>query len=373
MYITEPPKLETFDHWPSWLNARGHLDRSACFELKVSDVRWIAGCIPMQRGQYGKLYRARGRKWFGVPDLPNERPAASYKGRISCGHYDLSVVQMDELARRYRPRKIGGDWRTGRAPAMRPVKSNTPGMSLKQGGYGPGSYAYELNQAQAAYDALFAGAEAEPLPPWLEGSMFERPPRGVPLDAGLDGNPNQGACREKRFGLDADWSQRLSLEKWSHNSVSGLQYFLICPGPWYESRGIGCVNAAGMGKTGLRSTVDAKGLKGLTGTTSNCGDGSKGAHGKGWVCGQRVYKLFWVLGRPGEHRDALLAEDWIASLSSGELSRQSAAVSALIDRYGPIMGDDRLLRCRRCLKLRYGQSPEVLRRKRRRRSAGFGV
>ena len=86
---------------------------------------------------------------------------------------------------------------------------------------------------------------------------------------------------------------------------------------------------------------------------------------KAGVCGQRVYKLFWVLARAGEIRDAVFAEDWINGLSSHQLAQQSAAVSALIDRYGPIMGDDRLLRCRRCMRLRYGQSPEVLRKKRR--------
>lgn len=310
----------------------------------------------------GKQYRAKGRQQYGVPDLPNQRRAVNGKGRISCGWYDLYAYEMDDLARTHFPRRLGGDWRTGRAPAMRPEKTNRPGMSLTQGGYGPGSYGYELNQAQAAYDALFA--QARPLPTWVGGSMFERPPRGVPLDAGLDGNPNRGACREKRFGLDDDWCQRVGMEKWSHNSVSGVQYFLICPGCGDRSRSTGCANTAGLG--GKLSTVDAKGLKGLTGTTSNCGDGSQGAHGKGWVCGQRVYKLFWVLAREGEHRDALLAEQWIAGLTSAQLSRQSAQVSALIDRYGPVMGDDRLLRCRRCLRLRYGQSPEVLRKKRRR-------
>lgn len=113
------------------------------------------------------------------------------------------------------------------------------------------------------------------------------------------------------------------------------------------------------------SRVDRRGLKGKTGTTSNCGDGSRGAHGRGWVCGERVYKLFWVLARPEEVRDAALARRWIDGLSSGELARRSAAVSGLIDRYGAIMGE-RALRCRRCLRLRYGQSPDVLWGKRRR-------
>lgn len=326
MHTIMPPKLETFDHWPSWLNARGHLDRSACFELKVSDLRRIAGCIPLQTGKYGKRYRARGREKFAVPDLPNEQDARNGKGRLTVGSYNIVAYDLDDLARQQYPRRLCGDWRTGRAPAMRPSVSQPPAMSATQGGYGPGSYAYERKTSD-----------------------------GV-LDRELTANPNRGASREKRFGLDDDWSQRLGLEKWTHASVSGVQYFLICPGPAKDLT----ERSAGL----TRSTVDAKGLKGLTGTTSNCGDGSKGAHDKGWVCGQRVYKLFWVLAREGEVRDALFAEQWLASLDSHQLARQSAAVSAHINRYGPIMGDDRMLRCRRCLRLRYGQSPEVLRKKR---------
>jgi len=298
MYDTAPPPLETFDHWPSWLNARGHLDRSACFELKVSDLRRISGCVPMQarKGDMtGKQYRAKGRERFGVPDLPNARRARNGKGRLSCGWYDLTAYEMDELARGYFPRRLGGDWRTGRAPAMRPERTNRPGMSLVQGGYGPGHRSYELDQAMAAYEALFGGAdeaEAERLVPWLESPLFERPPRGVPLDAGLEGNPNRGASREKRFGLDDDWVQRVGMEKWARVGCGPkvpaslrVQYFLICPGAGVPDASLRSASACP-----ARSTVDAKGLKGLTGTTSNCGDGSKGAHGKGWVCGQRVYK-----------------------------------------------------------------------------------
>lgn len=337
MHDFPPPNLETFDHWPSWLNAKGHVDRSACFELKVSDIRRLAGCIPMTKGSRGQQYRAKGRQRFDVPDLPNEQRARNVHGRLTTGSWDLSAYQMNALARLQFPRRLGGDWRTGRAPAMRPRKSQGGGgMTLKQGGYGPGSYAYESNNAS---------------PPGDDPAVSRC------LDAGLDANPNCGASREKKFGIDIDWLQPLVMEKWTHNSVSGVQYFLICPGPTDHQ--------TTMKHQTKRSTVNRKGLKGMTGTTSNAGDGSRGAHGKGWVCGQRVYKLFWVLGREEEHRDALLAEQWIAQLTSRQLAQQSAQASALIDRYGPIMGDDRLLRCRRCLRLRYGQSPEVLRKARR--------
>ncbi len=341
------PNLETLDHWPSWLNARGHLDRSACFELKVSEVRRLAGCVPMKTGPTGKVYRAKGRDKYPEPDLPNGQAMGNGKGRLSAGWWDIDAWQMQYVLDGRPPRGLGGDWRTGRAPAMRNRAGEA--MGPEQGGYGPGQRGYELNTAR----------HPPPAPPSREGSLQAALHHADGLDAGLGGNPNRGATREKRFGLSDQWTQRLGLEKWEHNSVSGVQYFLVCPGP-------------GASDPGRRpaSACDAKGLKGMTGTTSNCGDGSRGAHGKGWVCGQRVYKLFWVLARPGEVRDALLAERWIEGLTSAQLAQHSAAVSALIDRYGPVMGDDRLLRCRRCLRLRYGQSPEVLRRKRAKRVRG---
>ena len=365
MHCSDPPTLETFPHWPSWLNAYGNLDRSACFELRVSQVRRLAGCIPLMIGQCGQRYRDRNRRPSNVPDLPNERPARTVQGRISRGHYDITAQELDWLARQQFPRRLAGDWRTGRAPAMRPSRQHAPlalqpscnaatdepteshndkgtnapsrrcstawGMTLEQGGHGPGERAYE--RKLVCRDRLEAfqekAADSAGPHPTGEGVRQQRLPApasmapGLPigdLDAGLDGNPNRGATREKLFGLDGGWTQRLELEKHHHASVSGKQYFLVCPGP-----------AAGE------------------------------------ACNRTAYKLFWVLARPAEHRDALLAEQWIASLDSGALTRRSAQVSALIDRYGPIMGDERKLRCRHCLDMRYGKSPEASRKTRERK------
>lgn len=347
MHTLAPPTLETFSHWPSWQNAYRNLDRSACFELRVAQVRRLAGCIPLRTGPTGKVYENNRKRPSDVPDLPNERSARTVQGRISRGYYDITTLDLDWLARQQFPRRLRGDWRTGRAPAMRRTIHPKPagdarmeeyaaddkpgedaiddakrpggrrppavvGMTLEQGGHGPGLRAYERKLANHAHP--------EPLP--APQSM----PPGLPdegLDAGLGGNPNRGAMREKRFGLDRDWTQRLLMEKHRNASVSGRRYFLVCP------------------------------------------------------CGKTAYKLFWVLGRPGEHRDALLAEQWIASLTSSALSRQSAHISALIDRYGPIMGDDRELRCRHCLDMKYAKSPELsrrnnLRRRRRRKRQRAG-
>ncbi|MFN3167063.1 MAG: hypothetical protein ACE37H_08370 [Phycisphaeraceae bacterium] len=119
MHTPKPPTLETFDHWPSWLNARGHVDRSACFELKVSEVRRLAGCIPLKTGPTGKVYRAKGRSKYPEPDLPNERRARSGDGRLSVGWFDISAFELQYVLDGRCPRGLQGDWRTGRAPAMR--------------------------------------------------------------------------------------------------------------------------------------------------------------------------------------------------------------------------------------------------------------
>ena len=354
----------------------------------------------MLTGPTGKVYRAKGRHLYPEPALPNEKRAQSGDGRLSVGWWDVTAFDLQFVLDGRYPRGLQGDWRTARAPAMRraegvrgkwPGGSERMGMTLEQGGYGPGQYDYErktLGQPELDHASGAGGL-------MLRDALIDDA-----LDAGLAGNPNRGACREKKFGLDDRWTQRLWLEKWEHESVSGVQYFLLCPGcggdaararrevigradqpvPDAWPPGSGSASALRergddeaawidpLSKSPRLSRVGRKGLAGLTGTTSNCGDGSRGAHGGGWVCGQKVYKLFWVLARPGEVRDAMIGERWIAGLSSTQLTRHAASVSALIHRYGPIMGV-RALRCRRCLRLRYGQSPQVLRKKRQ-RSAG---
>lgn len=106
MHTTAPPTLETFSHWPSWLNSYRNLDRSACFELRVSQVRRLPGCIPLMKGQFGKRYRAKSRAGYDVPDLPNERPDRSRERQISRGWYDITPMELDWLARHQLPRRL---------------------------------------------------------------------------------------------------------------------------------------------------------------------------------------------------------------------------------------------------------------------------
>ncbi|MEM6259720.1 MAG: hypothetical protein AAGI37_15695 [Planctomycetota bacterium] len=202
MYNFDPPTLETFSHWPSWLNAYGNLDRSACFELRVSRVRRLAGCVPLMKGKFGRRYRDRNQRSGNMPDLPNERRAIGHKRLISKGHYDITAGELDWLARQEFPRRLAGDWRTGRAPAMRRVVQSQPsghtrtegahkandtvgqshppgrgpaaryGMSLEQGGHGPGERAYERELVCMDRLDVFAqetGGGAGPRPGSLPG------------------------------------------------------------------------------------------------------------------------------------------------------------------------------------------------------------
>ncbi|MEM9110673.1 MAG: hypothetical protein AAGC72_11690 [Planctomycetota bacterium] len=137
----------------------------------------------------------------------------------------------------------------------------------------------------------------------------------------------------------------------------------MCPGPVGGGPGPAGRSAAALGRVGasVHEPDWAGRIKPLTRQRARRS-----------ACNRTAYKLFWVLARPGEHRDAWLAEQWIASLDSRGLSRRSAQVSALVNRYGPIMGGDRMLRCRHCLNMRYGKSPEAARKNNRRRERRGG-
>jgi len=41
MAFLQMPNLATLDLYPSWLNLKGGIDRSACIEIKLSEVRQL--------------------------------------------------------------------------------------------------------------------------------------------------------------------------------------------------------------------------------------------------------------------------------------------------------------------------------------------
>ena len=181
------PDLPTLDQPPSWCNFRGRVDRSACIELRVSEARVLAGCITFQNSRTGTQWR----KAHDMRPLPIEAPCRNGRGRIASGVIIVTAEMLHRMHRTRRPRKLMGDWRTQRAPAMR-----TPYWRPQQG------------------FTLRVRRNADPLA----------------LDLGLEGNPNKGACRTKMIGVSESWSQPLRMEKWVYPRRIRPAYFFICPG-----------------------------------------------------------------------------------------------------------------------------------------------
>lgn len=188
------PNFTTLDERPSWCNSHGHLDRSACVEVRVSEVRRLAGCVV-----HDGRYRPDGKGLTQlVSALPSQQLSRTGDGRIASGIYTITARQVHMLHAGRRPRKLAGDRRTPRAPVMRP-------------GY------------------------------WLNDRPFRcrvtrADPFVIPFDRGLEGNPNKGACRRKMIGLPETWSQPLRIEKWVFPKRIRPAYYLICPGTFLHRK-----------------------------------------------------------------------------------------------------------------------------------------
>ena len=183
------PALATLAAPPTWCNAHGKVDRSACIEIRVSEVRRLAGCVRFKPRDWPHMKKVR----LSVHPLPNETSAANTAGRVATGLYTVTAQQLDALHRHRLPRQLAGDRRTTRAAVMRPAQfSRAAGFTHRQ-------------------------PHNAPAPP-------------VPFDAGLDSNPNRGATRTKMIGIDENWSQMLRLEKWIFPHRIRPAYYLICPG-----------------------------------------------------------------------------------------------------------------------------------------------
>jgi hypothetical protein len=132
-------------------------------------------------------------------------------------------------------------------------------------------------------------------------------------------NPNHGATREKMLGLPADWCQALIIERWQfpkHERKSPVavayarkghiaarrQHFLICP-----------------------------------------------------TCRRKCTKLFLPQCTADEYGDARAAQDYLRRRQQHCPNRPGTSFEAqLIERYG-ILFDHRVLQCRLCLGIRYGE------------------
>jgi hypothetical protein len=278
MFTEQIPNLATLHDRPSWCNSQLRPDRAAAFEVRASAL-WRSAAF---------------------------RPAPSHLGRVSTAIVNLPASFLADLHNHLDPRRLAGDFRSGRSHAMRPQSWGPPRL----------------------------GGKKRP------GRIFAP---GAP-DHLLCPNPNKGACREKMLGFPPDWSQPLRLEMWKYNLTHRhrllLMPFLICP------------NASPNSK---RPDPDDPRLPPL----SNRPREGFAYYGK---CPQRVQRLFGLLCTQREIEDALTAQNWLASIPPRLELRPffAQARQLLTTRYAPLF-HPRTLLCRRCLGLRYGNRPATLR------------
>lgn len=296
----QPPALRTLHQPASWLNAKGNIDRSACIEIRVSEARRLAGCAARRQET-----RSMSRHKPGpAHPLPNEQPAPTFTGRVATGVITITADHLMLVIDHRPPRRIAGDFRTARAPAMRPERRK-PGFKTR---------------------------------------INRRDPIAFPPDRGLEPNPNHGASRTKKIGIRVDWSQPVRLEQWNFPTRIRPAYFFICPG-----------HAMRAGK------CEPPFLAPL----STCGAGRKDPSTK--RCPQRCLKLMMVQCTKAELADAEAAQLWIDSLPPQHVPHMRSEIALLRARYGPIM-PPRVLLCPRCLGVKYGNHPETVRQGWRRRN-----
>ena len=352
--------LETLaQKWGSWCNRSGRVDRSGCAHVDVREVWRAAAPVQAPKGQ-------RSAEWL---------------------QYVLTAAKLAELQAERLPRLVRGDWRTAKSAVMRPPGDTPEGrmramlLRKRQKASGPpmkeprvstrgyediirlqlvthestshhrgmppaamkignlqqhsSQLASELASEHASEHAslqhsFFIAADGNPrkmsvrchedeahTAPVLRSQCGTRLP--VADEQGLEdrrlfGNPNQGATRVKRWGVDQGWSQRLMIEGvWVSDRLT--QHYFQCAG-----------------------------------------------------CQDRAKKLFMILATQAEWRDAELARLWLRSQEARRAVRVMGVRSAdelrVIERYGALW-DRRVLRCAKCLGLRWGE----VRKNKRDRSA----
>ena len=176
MFDPQPPDLPTFSHTPSWCNRNRRIDRSACLEVRVGEVRRIT------RPAFTE-HRHRPTK------TPRTR-------RLATALVTLTVHDLLAMHERRRPRRLAGDWRTDRAIAMR-----NDGFDRTRG-----------FRNRAPRNATSIRQHAHNLP----------------------ANPNHGAAATKLIGIreinEQTWTHPIRLEKWRFATRRLPGYYLICPG-----------------------------------------------------------------------------------------------------------------------------------------------
>ena len=113
--IPNIPLLPTLSQAPSWLNFRGGIDRSACIEVGIAEVRELAGCSTYFFSKTGRKTRIPG----DTNPLPNQVAAINRHGRVATGIFEIRAVQLHDLHQQRKPRRLAGDHRSARANVMR--------------------------------------------------------------------------------------------------------------------------------------------------------------------------------------------------------------------------------------------------------------
>jgi len=262
MNTFDPPLLRTLDDTPSWHNSHGKIDRAACIEIRVSEVRRLAGCVRDKPRIWPDMKKVR----LPVQPLPDQQLAPNQHGRVATGTYTITAKQLHDLQQQRLPRPLAGDWRTTRANAMRPhYFKRDDGFALRKP----------------------HNADVE----------------DFPLDTGLLCNPNRGATRSKMIGLLETWSQQLRIEKWNFPKRIAPAYYLICPGTFPHA-----LRSGGEGPSESRlSPFDCR-LSIPAPPMSTCPPGRKATG-----CPQRTLKLLMVQCTEAEFRDAQTAALWMKS------------------------------------------------------------
>ena len=182
VFLPLPPLLSLKSR-PSWVNRASRIDRSACVELRASDVRRHA-TFPTP----------------GAPGFPGFPQARTTRGRYGARNPDIvrgfreaeteiniRARFLARLMRKDLPQQLQGDRRTTKANVMRPSC-----------------------QQSAVQDQRATRRHAR-----------------VHL-SGPAANPNKGAPQTKMLGLWEGWSQTVTIERWRlHDRLA--QHFLICP------------------------------------------------------------------------------------------------------------------------------------------------
>ena len=318
--------LATFELQPTWVNRSGRVDRTACVEIRASEL-W-----PHAAFREVKRHRKSGETSY-LEAIATIILAARFLHKL---HVDRN------------PLTLQGDWRTSKANVMKRKALGTRHLALGGKGTRPKTqdsrpfhderYPFDVEGQRRAYERY-------------DGAFV----RDHPLPAG---NPNRGTPFTgggKQIGLHCDWTQEIVIQRWRlHERLA--KHYLVCPTGQTGSRdwglGNGCDLHLPMGEgrgegRGMGSSANPQSL--LT-TASPCRS----------CCGKTL-KLFMPVCSIQESNDSELAEGWVRLVDARHaalgrpMPREVIELRhRLLQRYGLLFRGRRLV-CRKCLGVRYGE------------------